>query len=374
MLKIHSIFNRNTKIITSHIIRNYAPTTKITRESIRHELQTSIDAYKEKILYSSFIESNFVKLGYSRNKQLERMLEKQDCKAHQTNAQVQPFPVALKYLYDIADNGKQQNTDEEHDGAEISDEINLPFAKAGVEMTNLSPTPANNWMQDYEVYDENEETDELDSMYGTPDLQQPVSRIPCGGCGAYLHCQDPGLPGYLPSQLFKNKPNDVLKTVTCQRCHFLKNYNTAINVTVKPEDYVQMLSTIEDKFALAILMVDLLDFPCSIWPGIRQILGNKRPIVVVGNKVDLLPRDHKGYLEHIKTCLGQSILDAGFAEANVKHIALISATTGFGVEELINKLHNVWGAKGDVYLVGCTNVGKSSLFNALLQSDYCKVT
>lgn len=27
---------------------------------------------------------------------------------------------------------------------------------------------------------------------------------------------------------------------------------------------------------------------------------------------------------------------------------------------------------GDVYLVGCTNVGKSSLFNALLQSDYCK--
>lgn len=28
---------------------------------------------------------------------------------------------------------------------------------------------------------------------------------------------------------------------------------------------------------------------------------------------------------------------------------------------------------GDVYLVGCTNVGKSSLFNALLQSDYCKI-
>ena len=28
---------------------------------------------------------------------------------------------------------------------------------------------------------------------------------------------------------------------------------------------------------------------------------------------------------------------------------------------------------GDVYLIGCTNVGKSSLFNALIQSDYCKV-
>lgn len=28
---------------------------------------------------------------------------------------------------------------------------------------------------------------------------------------------------------------------------------------------------------------------------------------------------------------------------------------------------------GDVFLIGCTNVGKSSLFNDLLQSDYCKV-
>jgi ribosome biogenesis GTPase A len=33
---------------------------------------------------------------------------------------------------------------------------------------------------------------------------------------------------------------------------------------------------------------------------------------------------------------------------------------------------NVYVA-GDVYLLGCTNVGKSTLFNALLQSDYCKV-
>lgn len=32
-----------------------------------------------------------------------------------------------------------------------------------------------------------------------------------------------------------------------------------------------------------------------------------------------------------------------------------------------------WLYKGEVFLVGCTNVGKSSLFNALLQSDYCKV-
>lgn len=33
----------------------------------------------------------------------------------------------------------------------------------------------------------------------------------------------------------------------------------------------------------------------------------------------------------------------------------------------------MWGYQGDVYLVGWTNVGKSSLFNILVDSDYSKV-
>lgn len=120
-------------------------------------------------------------------------------------------------------------------------------------------------------------------------------------------------------------------------------------------------------------MVDLLDFPCSIWNGIADILGDKRPVIVVGNKVDLLPKDSKGYLNHIRKSLHQNIIDCGFTKTNIKHVSLISATTGYGVEELITQLHNIWGSKGDVYLLGCTNVGKSSLFNTLLHSDYCKV-
>lgn len=40
--------------------------------------------------------------------------------------------------------------------------------------------------------------------------------------------------------------------------------------------------------SLVILMVDLLDFPCSIWPGIVDIIGTDRPIIIVGNKVNKL--------------------------------------------------------------------------------------
>ena len=41
--------------------------------------------------------------------------------------------------------------------------------------------------------------------YGIPDSKSEVSSIPCGGCGALLHCKDVALPGYLPSKLFSDK-------------------------------------------------------------------------------------------------------------------------------------------------------------------------
>lgn len=77
------------------------------------------------------------------------------------------------------------------------------------------------------------------------------------------------------------------------------------------DEYVKMISTIEDKYALAILMIDLLDFPVSLWPGIAAILGTKRPIFVVGNKVDLLPKDSPGHIQHVKRCLEECIANSG---------------------------------------------------------------
>lgn len=78
-------------------------------------------------------------------------------------------------------------------------------------------------------------------------------------------------------------------------------------------------------------------------------------------------------MKRIKESLRTELSKTKLGEANIKHISLISAKTGYGVEDLISALFKLWLYKGDVFLVGCTNVGKSSLFNALLQSDYCKV-
>lgn len=161
-----------------------------------------------------------------------------------------------------------------------------------------------------------------------------------------------------------------MQTMICQRCHFLSKYNTALKVHVNTDDYVEMIAKINEK-SLVILMIDLVDMPCSIWPHIVDIIGRWRPIVVVGNKVDLLPQDSPEYLNHIRDCLDDTLIKSGITAANIKHTCLISAETNYGIEDLITNLYSIW--KGDVYLIGNANVGKSTLFNALLKSDFCKI-
>lgn len=136
-----------------------------------------------------------------------------------------------------------------------------------------------------------------------------------------------------------------LKVITCQRCHFLKNYNLALKASVSFEDYPKILQTVSKKLSIVILMVDLLDFPCSIWPGIADIFWHT-PMVIVGNKVDLLPHDSADFLKHVKGVLKESVALSGFGGSNIQAVELISAKTGFGIESLITHLQQTCKFKG----------------------------
>lgn len=70
---------------------------------------------------------------------------------------------------------------------------------------------------------------------------------------------------------------------------------------------------------------------------------------IVGNKVDLLPADSKGYLTRVVSLLRAEVQKAtGLKDSNIKHVALVSAKTGYGIEELINKIHKNWEYKGNL--------------------------
>ncbi|XP_077501272.1 nitric oxide-associated protein 1 [Amblyomma americanum] len=207
--------------------------------------------------------------------------------------------------------------------------------------------------------------------YGSADATVPPSQVPCGGCGAFLHCSDTAIPGFLPAEVFAGLNDDQLRQRLCQRCIFLQHYNTALNVKVDQDAYKSVLAEVSRRKALVLLLLDLTDMPCSIWPDLPELLGPQQPVLAVANKVDLVPCDAPGYLSRIKECVTKTLKGAGLSH-NLRGVCLISAKTGYGVEDLITCLHDTWRMKGDIYLVGCTNVGKSTLFNTLLQSDLCQ--
>lgn len=181
---------------------------------------------------------------------------------------------------------------------------------------------------------------------------------PCPGCGVLLQSQDPDKPGYLPDRDMK----------VCQRCFRLTHYNDALHVTVSTQDYVRMLSELKAKRALILLMVDVLDFPSSLFPNLSELLSYRSIVLIIGNKADLLSDAEKGevwtkYSEFIVTEAKRSSLQG----CKIKGVHFISAKTGQGMDKLIDYIMKDWGNRGDIYLLGCTNVGKSSLFNQLMK-------
>uniref|UniRef100_UPI0030D1ED23 nitric oxide-associated protein 1 isoform 2 n=1 Tax=Mus musculus TaxID=10090 RepID=UPI0030D1ED23 len=236
-----------------------------------------------------------------------------------------------------------------------------------------------------------------------PDASVPPSGIYCSGCGAELHCQHPGLPGYLPEEKFRDAAQaegGPARTV-CQRCWLLVHHGRALRLQVSRDQYLELVSAALRRPgpALVLYMVNLLDLPDALLPDLPKLVGPKQ-LIVLGNKVDLLPQDAPGYLKRLRKRLWDDCIRAGLVVAPghqgpqypagdepleeiknqnpssrsrtvVKDVRLISAKTGYGVEEMISALQRSWRYRGDVYLVGTTNAGKSTLFNTLLESDYC---
>ena len=180
----------------------------------------------------------------------------------------------------------------------------------------------------------------------------------CKGCGVCLQSKEPNKLGYVPS----------LEKITCQRCFHLTHYEDALHVTLSTEEYFNMLSGLNTKRALVLLMVDVLDFPSSLFPNISQLISRESELLIVGNKADILlePENSKmwdKYSHYILEIAEKSSLSG----CRIRGVHFISAKTGQGLDDLVQYIMTQWGNRGDVYLLGCTNVGKSTLFNQLMK-------
>lgn len=207
--------------------------------------------------------------------------------------------------------------------------------------------------------------------YGRQNSRIAPSNVPCSGCGSNLHCTSSNIPGYIPYEIFSEASARKLRTTLCQRCDFLKKYNVSLNVNVEPNEYEEIISKVNGQPGLIVLMLDITDFPCSVNPKILELVGLHRRVLIAVNKVDLLPKDGNNYLNRIRQTISQNLnLGRG---VHPDDIVLLSAKTGFGVDTLVSSIYKINEGKKDVYLLGCTNVGKSTLFNHLMQSELCRL-
>jgi ribosome biogenesis GTPase A len=149
----------------------------------------------------------------------------------------------------------------------------------------------------------------------------PLSQLQCPGCGSVLQCTDPTAVGYIPFSHFAalqrrivsavqfNQLDDVQNeirehssvlspplSIVCQRCHKLKHHNEAYPIP-PPSDFSKVLAPLTCTPSgplLVVLLVDLLDVEGSLLSGpiLQHLLrpeGKRPPILLIGNKVDLLP-------------------------------------------------------------------------------------
>jgi ribosome biogenesis GTPase YqeH len=178
----------------------------------------------------------------------------------------------------------------------------------------------------------------------------------CSGCGVSIQTESPDKLGYAPDAALKKDP------VLCQRCFRIKHYNEISSITPNQDDFLKILSGIGRTEALVVHIVDLFDFEGSLIAGLHRFVGHN-PVLLVVNKIDLLPKAINA--NRILNWMQKQVKEHGLKTAE---IVLCSAKKNIGFDRVVAAIAEHRGTK-DVYVVGATNVGKSTLINRLI-GDY----
>jgi len=179
--------------------------------------------------------------------------------------------------------------------------------------------------------------------------------IKCQGCGAFIQTANPDEAGYTPESTLGRE------TILCKRCFRLKHYNDIQDVSMTDDDFLTMVSQIRDKKGLVVHLVDIFNVDGTMINSLSRIVGDKA-VILAANKMDLLPKstNRNKLIKWLRTAAKE-------AGISVEGVYLISSTKGHGLTELTEAIEKKRNHQ-DVYIVGTTNVGKSTFINKLIQT------
>ena len=184
------------------------------------------------------------------------------------------------------------------------------------------------------------------------------------------------------------------EVTVCARCHSLRNYGqvkhqTAANL-IPDFDFDRLIATRLMKptgsadATVVVMVVDCVDFDGSFPKRAAKSLfkalegssvggkvGRKLPkLVLVATKVDLLPSQIS------PTRLDRWVRNRAKAGGAPKlsGVYLVSARKDLGIRNLLSFIKELAGPRGNVWVIGAQNAGKSTLINTFAKREGVKIT
>jgi len=165
----------------------------------------------------------------------------------------------------------------------------------------------------------------------------------CLGCGAILQTEFSEQEGYTRN----------LKNKLCERCFRINNYGDYKVIVKNNDEFIKILKDINNTKDLVVLVVDLLNINQELLK-LSSIITN--PVLLVLSKRDLLPKSL--FEERILNYMERFNL-------NIVDKIIISSNKNYQFDELYEKI-NLYKKSKNIYVVGFTNAGKSTMINKLL--------